>query len=132
MFVRVHAFNLFLVIKDFSTGGQFSHLVGGMTYQDGKLTVPTSGRYYIYANLNYRNHGRLFIQVGNKRLSMIAPAYDTPSGGTGAGTNSASGVFKLNAGDSIHLQTTSAYSSELFMGSGGNDNFHSYFNLKHI
>ena len=112
------------MIKDFSASGQNSHLEGGMTYQDGKLTVPTSGRYYIYANLNYRNNGRLFIQVGNKVLSMIAPAHDTPSVGAG-GTNSASGVFKLNAGDSIHLQTYST--SELYMGSGGNDNFHSYF-----
>lgn len=125
MFVRLRAFNLFLVIKDFSASGQNSHLVGGMTYYEGKLTVPTSGRYYIYTNLNYRKDGRLFIQVGNKVLSMIAPAYDTPSGGTGAGTNSASGLFKLNAGDSIYLKTYS--NSELYMGSGGNDNFHSYF-----
>ena len=113
------------MITDFSASGQNSHLEGGMTYQDGKLTVPTSGRYLIYANLNYRNNGRLFIQVGNKVLSMIAPAYDTPSGGAGAGTNSASGVFKLNKDDSIYLKTYST--SELYMGSGGNDNFHSYF-----
>ena len=98
-----------------------------MTYQDGKLTVPTSGRYYIYANLNYRSNGRISIQVGDNVLSMIAPAADTPYGPDGAGTNSASGVFKLNAGDSIHLQITNAALSLLYMGGGDNDNFHSYF-----
>ena len=111
------------MIEDFSASGQNSHLEGGMTYQDGKLTVPTSGRYYVYANLNYRSNGRLFIQVGDQVLSKIAPAYDTPTGTSGAGTISASGVFKLNAGDSIHLETNGT--SEFFMG--GSRKFQSYF-----
>ena len=45
---------------------------------------------------------------------MIAPASNTPPGGAGGGTNSANGVFKLNVGDSTHLQTYST--SELYMG----------------
>ena len=125
LFVKLHAFNLFLVIEDFSASSQNSHLEGGMTFQDGKLTVPTSGRYLIYANLFYRNNGRLFIQAGDNVLSMIAPASDTPSGGSGGGTNSASGVFTLNAGDSIHLETYTT--SQLLMGSQGSYNYYCYF-----
>ena len=41
----------FLVIKDWSVSAPFSHLAGGMKYQDGKLTVPTTGRYYIYLQI---------------------------------------------------------------------------------
>ena len=114
----------FLVIQDFSPGGPNSHLEGGMTYQNGQLTVPTSGRYYIYANLNYRSKGRVFIKVGDKEVSMIAPRSDTPTGDRGGGTLSAGGVFKLNAGDIILLETYSE--SELYMGST-NYRFHSYF-----
>ena len=39
------------VIKDWNVNSPISHLAGGMKYKDGKLTVPSSGRYYIYAQI---------------------------------------------------------------------------------
>ena len=42
-----------------------SHLEGGMTYQEGKLTVPTPGRYHIYAQL-YSS-----LKVNNEVITMI-------------------------------------------------------------
>ena len=41
----------FVVIKDWSLSAPYSYLGCGMRYQDGKLTVPTPGQYYIYAQL---------------------------------------------------------------------------------
>ena len=118
----------FLVIQDFSPDGSNSHLEGGMTYENGRLTVPISGRYYIYAQIVYRNRGRVLIKVGDSPVSMLAPAADTPSGFDGAGTLSAGGLFKLNAGDSILLEVSPTHGdSELWMGSNDpNARFTSY------
>ena len=118
----------FLVIQDFSPDGPNSHLEGGMTYQNGRLTVPISGRYYIYAQLNYRNRGRIFIKVGGNTVSMIAPAADTPTGTVGAGATSTGGVFRLNAGDSILLEVSPTHGdSELYMGTASGNRYTSYF-----
>ena len=106
----------FLVIQDFSPGGSNSHLEGGMTYQNGTLTVPTSGRYYIYANLSFHEDGTVIIKVGDRDVSMISPQFDSPIGGKKEiGTMSASGVFKLNAVDFILLMSLNE--CELYMGS---------------
>ena len=63
----------FVVIKDWSVSAPYSYLAGGMTYQDGKLTVPTPGRYYIYAQIYYHNNGRVFVKVNNKPITMMQP-----------------------------------------------------------
>ena len=84
----------FLVIQDFSPDGSNSHLEGGMTYENGRLTVPISGRYYIYAQIAYRNRGRVLIKVSDSPVSMLAPAADTPSGFDGAGTLSAGSCWR--------------------------------------
>ena len=39
----------------------YSHLAGGMKYQDGKLTVPTTGRYFIYVQAYCRSKGRISV-----------------------------------------------------------------------
>ena len=70
-----------------------------MKYQDGKLTVPIGGRYYIYAQIYYFNNGRVHVPVNNKVVSMTQPI-KTPTSG---GTLYAGGVFKLKAGDVITL-----------------------------
>ena len=88
-----------LVIKDWSATAPHSHLAGGMKYQDGKLTVPTPGRYYIYAQVYYRraHYGRVLFRVNNKVITMI----QTPTSGKDEGSLYAGGVFNLKAGDVI-------------------------------
>ena len=50
-----------LVIKEWSSSGPYSHLAGGMKYHDGNLTVPITGRYYVYLQIFRYNYGRVFL-----------------------------------------------------------------------
>ena len=104
------------VIKDWDVSNTHSHLVGGMTYKDGKLTVPTPGRYYIFAQLYFHSTGRVFVRVNNKIITMIQPLEQ----GKGEGPLEAGGVFNLKAGDVITLAVR--FSVKLYMWSG-----HTYF-----
>ena len=61
------------VIKDWNVNSPISHLAGGMKYKDGKLTVPSSGRYYIYAQIYYHNNGRVLVRVNNAVITMVTP-----------------------------------------------------------
>ena len=110
------------MIKDWSVSSPFSHLEGDMKYHDGKLTVPTTGWYYIYAQLYFYNNGRVFIRVNNEPITMIQPAVNLSNYN---GTLNAGGVFSLMAGDFITL-TTHYYpdknGSIIYM-----DSCHSYF-----
>ena len=85
-------------------------------YKDGKLTVPISGRYYIYAQIFYNYKGRVLIRVNNRDITMLQPM----NHGTGEGTMYAGGVFNLRAGDYITLSVV--HTIGLFMWTG-----HSYF-----
>lgn len=109
-----------LVIKDWSVQAPYSHLAGGMKYHDGKLIVPTSGRYNIYAQLYYHNNGRVYISVNHKPITMIQP----PTSGKDHGTLYAGGVYSLKAGDVITLSvaTYPVPDAKLFMWS-----LHCYF-----
>ena len=91
----------FPVIKDWSASDPHSHLEGGMKYEDGKLTVPKAGRYYIYAQLQFGSEGRVQILVNNDFVSLITSPITK---GGPAAMASGSGVFVLNAGDSISLR----------------------------
>ena len=104
------------MIKDWSVSNTHSHLAGGMKYHDGKLTVPTPGRYYIYAQLYYYSTGRVYIRVNNNVITMIQP----PTSGVSHGTLYAGGVFNLKADDVISLVTASGTSIYMY-------SFHSYF-----
>ena len=88
-----------------------------MTYHDGKLTVPTPGRYYIYTQLFYRSNGRVNVCVNNHPVAMVQPRYP----GTGRGTLYTGGVFNLMAGDVISLNV--GFSITLYMAS----THHTYF-----
>ena len=109
------------MIKDWSISAPNntnSHLSGGMMYADGKLIVPTPGRYYIYAQIYYHNNGRVNVRVNSKVVLMMQP----PShGNVGHGTSFTGGVFNLKAGDSITLASASSQ-ARIYMG-----NCHSYF-----
>ena len=92
----------FPVIKDWSASDPHSHLEGGMKYNEhGKLMVPSAGRYYIYAQSQFLSEGRVQILVNDDFVSLITSL--VPKGGPAA-TTSGSGVFVLNAGDSISLR----------------------------
>ena len=71
-----------------------------MKYQDGKLTVPTPGQYYIYAQLYFHNNGRVVIRVNDKIVTILQPSINDK---TFHGTVYAGGVFNLNANDVITL-----------------------------
>lgn len=114
--------NSLAVIKDWSVSAPHSHLAGGMTYHDGKLTVPTPGRYYIYAQMYYKNNGRTVIRVNNNVVSMIQPpkaAAKTDEGALHTGV-----VLNLKAGDVITLFVSSwpVNSAKVYMYS-----VHSFF-----
>jgi len=104
-----------LVIKDWSVSAPNSHLVGGMRYHDGKLTVPITGRYNIYLHVYFHSNGRIYINVNGKSVTM------TQSPGTNKqATLHAAGVFNLKAGDVITV--TAAVNCKLYMAS-----IHTYF-----
>ena len=117
---KMNTFTCLSVIKDWSVSAPYSHLAGGMTYKDGKLTVPTTGRYYIYAQIYYHNRGRVHVRVNNKIVTMTQP----PVKGTDTGAKYAAGVFNLKAGDVITLDASRypANGAKVYMWS-----FHSYF-----
>ena len=104
-----------LVIKDWSVSSPNSHLVGGMKYNDGKLTVPITGRYNIYLHTFFNSNGRIYINVNGKAVTM------TQTPGTNRDTTlHAAGVFNLKANDIITVQA--AVKCKLYMAS-----IHTYF-----
>ena len=120
MSANVLFLNFLVVIKDWNVSSPHSHLAGGMKYDDGNLTVPTPGRYYIYTQLYYHSTGRVNVLVNNNAVTMIQPLL--PGIPRGQGALYAGGVFHLKAGDVISLKTTQI-STTIFMAS----TIHSYF-----
>ena len=115
--------NSLAVIKDWCVSAPYSHLAGGMKYQDGKLNVPTPGRYYIYAQIYYQNNGRTNILLNNKvTVTMIQPTVKAAN--TNSGTLYTGVVLNLKAGDVISLAAGSymVTASKVYMRS-----FHSFF-----
>ena len=105
------------VIKDWSVSTPYSHLAGGMKYHDGKLTVPTSGRYYMYVQAYYRGKGRIAVHVNNKRVTLVH--FPWPGKGD-TGTALTAGVFNLKSGDVITFALE--YNCTIYMGA-----HHTYF-----
>ena len=67
------------------------------------LTVPISGRYFIYAQIYYyNNNGRVHIRVNSKVVTLISPMKSSNS----EGTLYTGGVFRLKAGDVITMTTS--------------------------
>ena len=89
-----------VVIKGWSVSALFSHLVGGMKYYNGKLTVPTTGRYCIYFHAYYRSRGRVYVYVNSKRVPMSQ--FPWPGKGD-RGTPYTVGICNLKSGDVIAL-----------------------------
>jgi len=93
------------VIKDWSVSAPYSHLPGGMTFQYGKLTMPLSGLYYIYAQIYYKNNGRAHILVNNNVVTLPQPPVKGAVNDSGAVYTGE--VFNLKAGDTISLAASS-------------------------
>ena len=111
------------MIKDWCVSAPYSHLAGDMKYHEGKLTVPTPGRYYIYAQIYYQNIGRTNILLNNKvTVTMIQPPVKAAN--TDSGTLYTGVVLNLKAGDVISLPAGSymVTSANVYMRS-----FHSFF-----
>ena len=88
------------MIKDWSTSEPHTHLEGGMKYEDGKLIVPETGTYYIYAQLHFKSKGRVQIRVNDDFVILITSPV-TQQGV--AATANGIGSFVLNPGDTISL-----------------------------
>ena len=94
-----------LVIKHWSVSAPNSYLAGGMSYADGKLTVPITGLYYIYLHAYQNSHGRVYVNVNNIAVAMINAPY--PVKPIEQATSHAAGLFNLKENDEISF--TSAY-----------------------
>ena len=92
--------NCLTVMKDWTLANAFSQQSGGMRYSNGQLCVPTSGPYYIYAQLYFHTKGRVEIRKNNKKVTMLQPAE-----GTGYLPLYTGGVFLLRKGDVISLHS---------------------------
>ena len=87
-----------------------------MQYSHGRLIVPQDGEYYVYAQLFFRSSGRVLIRKGHHEvITMLQHPDNVPQGPQYAG-----GVFYLEAGDTLALQTATSVS--LYMATA-----HSYF-----
>lgn len=93
------------MIKDWSVSAPNSYLAGGMSYADGKLTVPITGLYYIYLHAYQNSHGRVYVNVNNIAVAMINAPY--PVKPIEQATSHAAGLFNLKENDEISF--TSAY-----------------------
>ena len=108
--------NFLTAITDWDAGNAHSHLEGGMQYSHGRLIVPQDGEYYVYAQLYFRSSGRVLIRKGHHEvITMLQHPHNVPEGPQYAG-----GVFYLEAGDTLALQTATSVS--LYMATA-----HSYF-----
>ena len=92
--------NCLTVMKDWTLANAFSQQSGGLRYSNGQLCVPTTGPYYIYAQLYFHTKGRVEIRKNNQRVTMLQPAE-----GTGYLPLYTGGVFLLRRGDVISLHS---------------------------
>lgn len=112
-----------IVIKDWDIDSLNSYLTGGMNYTDGKLVVPISGVYFIYAQFYHLNGHSMDVNVNSKqRLRIQSPTYPHKHGTSYTGS-----VFHLNAGDVIttstgpvtiklYMHSTHSFFGAVFMG----------------
>ena len=87
-----------------------------MKYSNGRLIVPQDGEYYVYAQLYFRSSGRVVICKSHYEvITMLQHPENVTEVPQYAG-----GVFYLEAGDTLALQTVTSVS--LYMATA-----HSYF-----
>ena len=105
------------MIQDWSLNSSRTHLAGGMKYNNGEVTVPIFGLYYIYSQVYFgASSNRISIMVNGKIVTMLDPMVRK------WGNMFTAGVFKLNAGDVIMLKVSSKGPTLVYMSM-----FHCYF-----
>ncbi|KAL9952248.1 hypothetical protein ACROYT_G039471 [Oculina patagonica] len=93
-------------IKTWTATAPNAHVTGGMTYRDGKLTIPTTGFYYVYAQAYFKEpngtnkYKRIFVLRNGQAILLTQPARFNSVTGTGY----TGGVFNLQAGDVISVR----------------------------
>ena len=113
------------MIEDWSTSDPHSHLEGGMKYKDGKLVVPKTGMYFIYANLQFGSKGQVQIRVNNDTfLSLITSPVTRKRK---YATANKLGLFFLNANDTFFLQIYSSRAPSDNLVKFWMDYYHCYF-----
>ena len=94
-----------------------------MTYRNGKLKIPTSGLYYIYAQVYFMpsaQQGRFHIWVNGKSGRRMLLLGHSIAGSNTYGTVYSGGNFKLCKDDEIYVDLW--FDHNIYMGS-----LHSYF-----
>lgn len=79
-----------------------------MTYNNGRLTIPSNGFYYVYAQVYFHDvankYKRIFVLRNGKPILLAQPARFNSLTGTGY----TGGVFRLNASDVISVRVMEA------------------------
>ncbi|XP_067029734.1 uncharacterized protein [Acropora muricata] len=105
------------VIRDWSLNSSRTHLAGGMKYNNGEVTVPIFGRYYIYTQIYFRAiYNRILVMVNGKQVTLLNPMARLQ------GNMFTAGVYNLNAGDVVMLKAGPYGSTTVYMSMG-----HCYF-----
>ena len=81
-----------------------AHVTGGMTYNNGRLTIPSPGYYYVYAQAYFddgaNKYKRIFVLRNGNPILLAQPARFNSMTGTGY----TGGVFRLEVGDVISVR----------------------------
>ncbi|XP_078350698.1 lymphotoxin-alpha-like [Oculina patagonica] len=110
------------VITAWNRGHPKSHVMDGFEYAQGRLQVPASGRYYVYAQIYFNkrpqnNYNRVAVYANNRLLLMIHKDMSPGQENTGF----TGGVFELNAGEKIYVKVL-GYNTKMWLGPN-----HSFF-----
>lgn len=90
------------MIKEFSASASNSKVVGGMEWDkpNGKLTVPMTGRYVIYAQIHFKDNGPILVLANGQTVAEIIPRV----GATDEGTLYTRTEVELKGGQAIELK----------------------------
>ena len=106
----------FLVITEWNLDDPKSHILGRFGYEDGKLSVPRNGRYYVYMQMYFRsrpddNKNRIALYADDRILLMIHKSMSPGQDNTG----SAGGVFQLKRREKLYVKVL-YYDTNMWLG----------------
>ena len=106
----------FLVITEWNLDDPKSHILGRFGYEDGKLSVPRNGRYYVYMQMYFRsrpddNKNRIALYADDRILLMIHKSMSPEQDNTG----SAGGVFQLKRREKLYVKVL-YYDTNMWLG----------------
>ena len=110
------------VITIWSPSSGEGHITGGMTFKNGKLTIPVTGRYYVYAQIYFvrsKYQARFHVKSSNGAKTLLLGDATAPPNQV-EGTVHSAGVFRLCKGDEIYVDLW--YDHTIWMGP-----YHTFF-----